>query len=422
MTDSKGSILQLKEKQAIVMTDTCDFIKVKRRSDMFVGQQITFNKMDIYQSRKLSLKAVSLIASVFILALCTIFYMQVFNPTAVYAYIDVDINPSLEFSIDRNSEVVSVSTLNQDAASLIRDLDLVGLPVKEAIVKVVEASKTQGFIAVGKENAVLISAAMNNENPNSVDDAKLDTILKELNQMDLGTANNAPDSDKLQSEIIKVTPEARASAVTNKISMGRYILYKKIKEENSEITLDKAKTERVSEMLKEAKAQLKESNMETKSEKKDSTLKNPANGTEKGSGSKDNKNANSSQNNGNSKNSKNKNSDTEKKQKEQIDKDTAQPPKPGGKNNKNIEEKEQKQAQETSASPSTAIAEKEQNNNDTPGSSDQDNMDQGSNGNKPDQSQKPENDNNSGNSNSKNPDNPSGNNNNTNQGKNDNKK
>lgn len=422
MTDSKGSILQLKEKQAIIMTDTCNFIKVKRRPDMFVGQQITFGKMDIYQSKKLRLKAVSLIASVFILTLCTIFYMQVFNPTAVYAYIDVDINPSLEFSIDRNSEVVSVSTLNQDAASLIRDLDLVGLPIKEAIVKVVEASKTQGFISVGKENAVLISAAMNNENPNSVDDAKLDTILKELNQMDLGTANNAPDSDKLQSEIIKVTPEARASAVTNKISMGRYILYKKIKEENSEITLDKAKTERVSEMLKEAKEQLKESNMETKSEEKDSTLKNPANETEKVSDSKDKKNTNGSQNNGNSKKSENKNSDNGNKQKDQIDKDTEQPPEPGGKNNKNVKEKEKKQAEETSASPTTAIAEKEQNNNDTPGSSDQNNMDQGSNGNKPGQSQKPENDDNNGNNNSKNPDNTSGNNNGTNQGKNDNKK
>lgn len=249
MADYTGSILELKGKKAVVMTDTCDFISIKRQPDMFVGQQIKFKKSEVVNLNKHYTKYFALIASVFLLAFASIFYLHIFSPSSVYAYIDVDINPSLELSIDRDSEVLGVKPLNHDAKALLKDLYLESLPVSQAISIVVEASKKQGYISPGKENAVLISASIEKSNKLAKsDESILDNILAEISNTEYSI-----DDESLETEIIKVTPDSRKSAVENNISMGRYSLYNDIKKEDDKITVENAKSARVADMIKKAK-------------------------------------------------------------------------------------------------------------------------------------------------------------------------
>ena len=256
MTEFKGSILELNNKQAIVMTDKCEFISIKRLPEMFVGQQLTFKKSDIKRQTKSYIRYVALIASVFVLAFFSLLYLQLYNPNAVFAYIDVDINPSLEFTIDNNSEVISIKALNPDAETLLKNLQLKKIPVREAISKVMEASREQGFISNEKSNEVLVSATLElnrSSKTNTENEKALDSILSDIKEITIqvGTENVKP-------EVLKVPNENRKSAVDNNISMGRYELYKKIKQKNPDITIEKAKSERVSEMLD--KAEVKKSN------------------------------------------------------------------------------------------------------------------------------------------------------------------
>lgn len=257
MNNYKGSILELNEKQAIVMTDNCDFVTINRQSEMFVGQQIIFNKSFIRKTQKGYMKQLSLIASVFVLIFSSIFFYQFYTPTKVFAYIDVDINPSIEFKIDKYAKVLDIEPLNDDAQILIKQLNLVDLPIKQAIAEVVKASKQYGYISADKENSILISASVKVDEESKLYEPNqviLDDILSKLKD------TYSVGFDELRPQILKVTPEKRADAIKNKISMGRYELYTKIKKDNGDISVEKAKTDRVSDMLDKAKIKGNEKN------------------------------------------------------------------------------------------------------------------------------------------------------------------
>lgn len=247
MTDFKGSILELKGNHAVVMTDVCDFVLVKRQPGMFVSQQVKFQKSDIYIPRKRYVKYIALAASVLFLVFSYAFYYQFFAPSTIYAYIDVDINHSMEFAIDKNAQVLNIKPLNKDAQIFLKNLKLVGLPVKQAITEVVNESKQLGFLKPNKKNAVLISASINaakGYKPDKSGEKVLDSILTDIDSItfDLGT-------EKIKPKILKVTTEYRNLAIKNEISMGRYVLYNKLREEGINITVEEAKSARVSDML-----------------------------------------------------------------------------------------------------------------------------------------------------------------------------
>lgn len=245
MNEYTGSILELKDKQAIIITDSCDFVIIQRQSQMFVGQQITFTKSELNKTNKKYLKYIALAASFFIISLCSIFYFQIFVSNTVFAYVDVDINPSVEFSIDKNAKVLDTKPLNTDAERLLKELELIDLPIKEAISQVVDTSKQLGYISTSKTNEILISASINeNSTQNSSDQNTYDNILT-----DIGNMKFKVGTDILNPQILEVTPDNRKLAIKNNLSMGRYILYSKIKEKNADITVERAKTDRISDML-----------------------------------------------------------------------------------------------------------------------------------------------------------------------------
>jgi len=249
MIDFRGSILEIKENHATIMTDVCDFVLIERKPGMFVGQKITFRKSDINSTIKNHIKYFALAPSAILIVLSYTFFYQFLVPNMVYAYIDVDINPSLEFSINQKAQVLDIKPLNDDAQVLLKGLKLVNLPIKQAITEVVKESKKLGYIKLNVKNAVLISASIDaakSYKPNKYGEEVLDKILIDIDgsSFDLGT-------EKIKPEVLKVTSEYRSLAIKNGISMGRYTLYKKINESGANITVEGAKIARVSDMLDE---------------------------------------------------------------------------------------------------------------------------------------------------------------------------
>lgn len=246
MSNITGSILEFKGKKAVVMTSKCDFITIKKLPDMFIGQQVYLNRSAISKTNN-RLKYLS-IAAMLVLVLCSVVFLQILRPASVFAYVDVDINPSLELSIDKNAKVVDVKTLNSDAQTLIKDLQLVNNPLENAVRIIIQESQNKGFIRYDKENAVLISASIKpgkHSSANASHEKALDDIVKNLSKADFSL-----DSVSIKQKIIKVTPEKRAAALKNNISMGRYDLYEKISGISKDMNIEKAKTEGLSDMLK----------------------------------------------------------------------------------------------------------------------------------------------------------------------------
>lgn len=79
-------------------------------------------------------------------------------PSAVLAYVTVDINPSLEFGVGEQGRVVTARALNKDAEQILTDLVYHGRSLDDVLVELASLSVRKGFVNPGKENAILIAA------------------------------------------------------------------------------------------------------------------------------------------------------------------------------------------------------------------------------------------------------------------------
>ncbi|AEY66252.1 anti-sigma factor domain-containing protein [Clostridium sp. BNL1100] len=247
MGNNTGMILEFKGNKAIVMTSTCDFITITRMPEMFVGQQLDLSNSVL--PRKINPMKYFAIAGMFVLIFCSLLIYQLVKPSSVFAYVDVDINPSLELSIDKKANVIEVKALNSDAAALIKNIRLVNKSLTSAVRIIIEESQSKGFIHPGTKNAVLISASIK-----SGSEKVLDGIVSELQKTDFRVG-----SESIKPEVIKVNPTERSKAVRNNISMGRYKLFEEISDSDGDIDIQKAKTEGISKIIEayEAKKQNK---------------------------------------------------------------------------------------------------------------------------------------------------------------------
>lgn len=80
----------------------------------------------------------------------------VFDNRASGASFTIDVNPSIEFLIDKEENVKKVTALNGDASAIIDGLELEGMPLKDALTKVVNAMVQKNYIST-TSNSVLVS-------------------------------------------------------------------------------------------------------------------------------------------------------------------------------------------------------------------------------------------------------------------------
>jgi len=80
-------------------------------------------------------------------------------------YVSVDINPSIEFIVDEDDNVVSFELLNEDAEIIAAGIDFIGMNVEDALALFLEKATEAGYIDVaGDDNAVLITVLGEEEN------------------------------------------------------------------------------------------------------------------------------------------------------------------------------------------------------------------------------------------------------------------
>ena len=75
-----------------------------------------------------------------------------------YNYVQIEINPRVEFLCDKKFDVISVFPLNDDARVVLSDLDLIGLDVDDAATVFIDECAKTGFIDVnGVDNSTNIT-------------------------------------------------------------------------------------------------------------------------------------------------------------------------------------------------------------------------------------------------------------------------
>ncbi len=248
-----GLIFSIDKNTVLVATPDNAFYKLKRKSTMFVGQEIVFTKKDIIDYRYL-IKRLSVVAAglCIIMGVVALYLMNRTNDVASskeFAYVSVDINPSLEFTIDETQKVLKVESLNDEAKEIIGSKNVKGMKVKSAITEVINMCEEKGIIDTDDEVYFLISGSLNPHNQEYKKDKSgaedsLSYVLDGLKGTIMKTNVNDPEIIALKTE-----PQYRMEAREKNLSQGKYAIYSQLKKRGSEITIEEVKSATVKDLI-----------------------------------------------------------------------------------------------------------------------------------------------------------------------------
>ena len=228
------------------MTDNLDFASLKLKPGMKQGQKVIFDDYDLYKSNAFTRFSSFILPSSIIAAAAAVFLVLFFSIRLAlmpqeYAYIALDINPSLELVIDKNENVIEAKAFNSEAQTILDETNVQGLLVYDALNNILDNSKKKGYIN-SFNNVVLFSATLNTKHKS---DLTKDKSTEEL----LNSCKEIAKIMGIDSRTISSTPESRTEAYDQGLSMGRYAVYNEAKNTGIDIGIEEIKTSSISEIL-----------------------------------------------------------------------------------------------------------------------------------------------------------------------------
>lgn len=221
----KAVVLEIKEKWAAVLCEDGVIRKVKK-GNFKVGDSFDFeveNHKKVVSIGSLRRNMVGSAAALFLIVV-GVAGTYSYNNVLACSYVSLDINPSIEYTLNRQDKVVAVKGLNNDGQEIADELISVRkVTLKEALKETKQLLTQKNYLKSGSSEDVLIDISANNS-------ARKDTLKKE--------ALSVFDTEQTKGELNLVLTESdlKEHKIANNlgISTGEYkqIQYIKIKSEN----------------------------------------------------------------------------------------------------------------------------------------------------------------------------------------------
>jgi len=135
--------------------------KIKSSDQFYIPEKVKKYDFSRFFNKRLSYS----LASVFVLAV-VLFSMLSSGPgidSVVASTVTIDINPSIEITLNDNDEVINITAINTDGELLIdRDINFKGLSLDKTIEIIIAEAIKKGFIVDDdEENIILIDVSSN---------------------------------------------------------------------------------------------------------------------------------------------------------------------------------------------------------------------------------------------------------------------
>lgn len=147
-------IVQIQNNHAAALLEDGRFVRVPNRRYR-LGQRVAMNRT-APMTRKLSAIAAALMLCIGLTGFAGHLF---FSP---YAYLSIDVNPSLELTLNRFNRVLAVEAVNEDGAEIAGELDLKRVryaPVGQAVEETVSRLMASEYVQPEDENYVVIAAS-----------------------------------------------------------------------------------------------------------------------------------------------------------------------------------------------------------------------------------------------------------------------
>ncbi|MGN4722936.1 anti-sigma factor domain-containing protein [Bacillus cereus group sp. MYBK15-3] len=219
---TKGIVMDIKKHSVVVLTPNGEFITCKRKGDScIIGEEISFDE----QEQKAShfsipsfLKPASILVACFLFAVL-FFYNQ--PEEKVFAYVSVDINPSLEVSVTKDFRVIDLQACNDDGRRILKELkQWENKQLQEVIRTIINQSQEDKYLTNDKQ--VMLTAVAKDKALEPL----LEKAMKEL---------------KKEYELKHITVEYQSSTMqirenARKAGIGTGVYIKQENEKNKSLT------------------------------------------------------------------------------------------------------------------------------------------------------------------------------------------
>ena len=178
-----------------------------------------------------ALRLVMAMAAVVVLALSGIFSVRLY--AAPSAYVDLDVNPSIELTLNRFGRVLEAQAYNDDGTALLQDLKLRHLSCERATRELLAAMIDQGYLTDGLVSVTVQGGA------EQVLAASLQNIVGVILSEHHAIA---------EVEVSVVSPEVKDHARDCHMSPARYLAIRELQEDDPAVTFESCAGESLGEL------------------------------------------------------------------------------------------------------------------------------------------------------------------------------
>ncbi|QFT88496.1 Anti-sigma-I factor RsgI [Bacillus sp. THAF10] len=290
----KGIVLEVHDEDVTILTPEGEFLKSrKQKGHVDIGEEITF--FPLHQTEKSRMKKVhsilisrwTMIVAAAIIILALSFYPR-YVSNQVYAYISVDVNPSIELGVNKKMEVISMEAYNDEGRKIIEQLvEWKKQDISKVTTDLFDVIRQQGYFKENRE--VLIASLINNETKSS---------WKTEMQGKITALSETIKTENVNITTMESTLNKRTDALKEGLSPGKFIQKEKeqetvdsvdtskrevipttqVKAKPSGVNIDAPKSEKTSEIVSKAGAEkaLKAEQKEKKKDRKEARVNEKA--------------------------------------------------------------------------------------------------------------------------------------------------
>jgi hypothetical protein len=277
---NKGMILELKGEIAIVLTPEGEFrsIAQKKQQRWQIGEEVDLPpaRVDVPQlkrKKRVFIPSIALAASLLLVFVSIFTFLPFGGDQTAVAYVNVDINPSVEISINKSLEVIDLVGLNQEGKQIVSIMeDWSTKPLDQVTTNMIMIARHQGFLTENQD--VLVSTSFVDEESESLYVSSVDFALEEVEkkveqasevaenqESSKASAGKGTDQMPVQTQKadnkkktmirvhqLKTKTEIRNEAKEKGMSSGKYSIYLKAVEQGIEIDLEEVADSTISQL------------------------------------------------------------------------------------------------------------------------------------------------------------------------------
>ncbi|XJZ28282.1 anti-sigma factor domain-containing protein [Bacillota bacterium Lsc_1132] len=215
----QGIIMEINDDYLTLLTPEGEFLRARKQNHQYaVGEEILFFPLTLRETNR-SFSLVKRFMSVKVLATAAIAiilffgsFLSFYQNNKAYAYMSIDVNPSIELVLNKKMQVLKVTAYNQDGKKIVAHIgDWKKKSIAELTQLLLNEMKKQGYFK--NHHLVVISTVRTDKKEQSAE-----KVLSE----NMEEIKAAVKEKKLQMTVLNGTPEELAKAHKLGITTGKY--------------------------------------------------------------------------------------------------------------------------------------------------------------------------------------------------------